>query len=119
MEDYRKKYKRFYDIDFDRDFAIHHIDFDRNNNEIENLLLLPRGLHNKYHSSLSAICDENHLINGRIDKLGKFACTSFLTLGEALREIEKWKKWKKYNYDEYLKDLIFEDAGVIKWETRT
>lgn len=26
LKDYRLKYKRYYDIDFDKDYAIHHID---------------------------------------------------------------------------------------------
>lgn len=46
---YRKYYKEYYGIDFGSEYDIHHIDFDRNNNSIENLLLLPKSLHNKYH----------------------------------------------------------------------
>ena len=42
---YREKYKRYYGIEFGKDFVIHHIDFDRENNDISNLVLLPRELH--------------------------------------------------------------------------
>jgi hypothetical protein len=47
---YRKKFKDHYGIEFGEDFDIHHIDFDRVNNEIENLILLPKLLHQKLHS---------------------------------------------------------------------
>lgn len=50
MKDYRKLYKEYYGIEFGKEFAIHHIDGNRNNNEISNLLLLPLSLHSKYHA---------------------------------------------------------------------
>lgn len=50
MKNYREKYKRHYGIDFGKEYAIHHIDGNRENNEIENLLLLPMALHSKYHT---------------------------------------------------------------------
>ena len=46
---YREFYKRYYDIEFGRDYAVHHIDSDRDNNEIENLVLLPTRLHAQHH----------------------------------------------------------------------
>ena len=50
LKNYREKYKRHYNIDFGRDFVVHHIDENRENNDISNLLLLPRDLHSKYHT---------------------------------------------------------------------
>lgn len=47
---YRLKYKLYYNIDFDRKYVIHHIDGNHNNNEISNLILLPIDLHSKYHT---------------------------------------------------------------------
>lgn len=47
---YRAKYKKHYNIDFDRNYDVHHIDFNRENNEISNLLLVPKILHSKYHT---------------------------------------------------------------------
>lgn len=52
---YRKIYKDHYNIDFNSDYVIHHIDFDRNNNDISNLLLLPKTLHMRYHELLQAL----------------------------------------------------------------
>lgn len=50
LKNYRLKYKRYYKIDFGSEYAIHHIDFNRKNNDISNLLLLPNDLHSKYHT---------------------------------------------------------------------
>ena len=38
-----------------KDFVVHHIDFDRNNNDIMNLVMLPKTLHQKYHNLLQKI----------------------------------------------------------------
>lgn len=53
--DYRKFYKEYYGIDFGSGYDIHHIDFDRNNNDIENLIVLPHSLHSNYHICLQRI----------------------------------------------------------------
>lgn len=51
--DYREFYKRYYNIDFvGKEFEVHHIDFDRENNDIKNLILLPKKLHERYHELL-------------------------------------------------------------------
>lgn len=52
---YRKYYKDYYGIDFGKEFDIYHIDINRENNEINNLILLPKRLHLKYHYSLSGL----------------------------------------------------------------
>lgn len=46
---YRKFYKKYYKIDFSNDYVVHHIDGNRDNNNIENLVMLPKALHTKYH----------------------------------------------------------------------
>lgn len=54
--DYREFYKSYYGIDFDRkEFEVHHIDLDRGNNDIKNLILLPKKLHERYHELLPYI----------------------------------------------------------------
>ena len=37
LKDYRKKYKRYFGIDFGKEYAIHHIDGDHSNNDINNI----------------------------------------------------------------------------------
>ena len=50
LKNYREKYKRYYGIEFGKDYVVHHIDENRENNDISNLLLLPAALHSKYHA---------------------------------------------------------------------
>lgn len=47
--DYREIYKRHTGKDIPKDFEIHHIDFNRKNNDIENLVALPKEVHQEYH----------------------------------------------------------------------
>ena len=47
--DYRKKYIEKYGI-IPNNFEVHHLDGDRCNNEFENLVAIPKDIHNKYHN---------------------------------------------------------------------
>lgn len=47
---YRNYYKQYYNIEFGSEMDIHHIDKNRNNNDIRNLILFPGKFHNLYHS---------------------------------------------------------------------
>lgn len=67
--DYRTKYKKYYGINFNpKKYVIHHMDLNHDNNDIDNLLLLPRELHSKYHSTLLKFRGFNR-INGHKDML--------------------------------------------------
>lgn len=50
MKNYRKHFKDYYGIDFSKDYEVHHIDLNHDNNDIKNLMLLPKKLHQEYHS---------------------------------------------------------------------
>lgn len=54
-ENYRKKFKEHYGIKFGPKFHIHHIDLDHENNDIENLMILPEELHNLYHQLFNSV----------------------------------------------------------------
>lgn len=55
MADYRKKYADAYGITWDhKKFEVHHIDLNRNNNDLDNLVLLPVKLHRKLHATISS-----------------------------------------------------------------
>lgn len=92
LKNYREKYKRYYGIEFGKEFAIHHIDGDRGNNDIKNLLLLPADLHSKYHGERLNI--ETALNNN--------LCTKLTYSGIKLFELQLWYIAK---YTEVLKDV--------------
>ena len=97
LKNYRLKYKRYYNIDFDNTYDIHHMDFNHNNNDIDNLLLLPKKLHAKYHLCLEILgCPTGKLeFNAKINANFEGGQYIYLKmLGEALEEISKWKYYK-------------------------
>lgn len=53
--DYRKYYKKELGVNLTSDFHVHHIDLDKTNNDISNLVALPRVLHGKYHAAIMRI----------------------------------------------------------------
>lgn len=100
--DYRKFYKDYYGIEFDgRKFEVHHIDLDRENNDIKNLILLPKNLHKKYHDllpyvqslvddkSVKTIIDMNNGQTLYYDEMKEFC--------ELMIEINSWKCKKAMN----------------------
>lgn len=89
---YRKKYKRKYG-ELRLGFEIHHIDGDRDNNDIENLVEIPPELHSRYHNSEYKINEINkkaikHL---SVKKLQKLRDQLFIFM-TAKDEIETFKK---------------------------
>jgi hypothetical protein len=59
IERYKQYYSKHFFVDIDNDkFHVHHIDFDRENNDMGNLLVLPAALHRRYHAVLAEI-DKN------------------------------------------------------------
>lgn len=108
---YRKYYKDYYGIDFGKEFDIHHIDINRENNEINNLILLPKRLHLKYHYSLSGLyrVSENdglmkiYLIPYAFDDIEEYL--------EIAHQMESWANFK-HTLDTLLK------SGVKKHEIR-
>lgn len=52
---YRKFYEKQTGKKIPKDFDIHHIDFNRENNDIANLVAIPKELHSEYHRALYQI----------------------------------------------------------------
>ena len=101
-KDYRAIYKEFYDIEFDSSFVIHHIDFDRTNNDIDNLILLPRGLHSKYHQVIREIQgtskSENPLIDLKITTDMFYRRFAYEDLAEVVTKIGDWVCFRNLRY---------------------
>lgn len=96
---YRKFYKDYYNIEFGTDYVVHHIDFNRENNNIDNLILLPKKLHSKYHILLNRLGVKN--VDEMTVSIGINLHTSMHTapllimLGETLQEIKGWILYKQ------------------------
>lgn len=93
--DYRQLYKDYYGIEFDETMIVHHIDFDRTNNNIDNLLLLPNRLHAKYHwmlSMLDGVGTGNIKADLRLNSpmVPIHYCKWLRKMAETLEEIEPW-----------------------------
>lgn len=102
LKDYRLKFKRYYGIEFGKEYAVHHINLDHYDNRIENLMLLPTKLHSQYHfyktvienSKMptnitgNALSSQLYYANKYIDDITAFA--------KILVECNKWFDYKLY-----------------------
>lgn len=106
IKNYRLKYKRHFGIEFDNDFVVHHIDLNRGNNDISNLLLLPKELHAKYHLILNVLSISNGKpkADGFIDvrlsnaDMPYYEAELFAQLPKVIAECRKWFLLKRYRY---------------------
>ena len=101
LKNYREKYKRYYQLNFSSEYQIHHIDFNHNNNDISNLLLLPKDLHQKFHRYMNALTpyvgEDKRTISFNInDKNFLYVFSSDLEelIGTAL-EVDNWVEFKR------------------------
>ena len=98
MADYNVKFKQHYDVNFSKEFVIHHIDGNHSNDDIDNLMILPRALHSKYHV-LKRIIDNNRLpttINGNSVNNRTMLLDYYERFIEVLKECNKWHDFKLY-----------------------
>lgn len=52
LKNYRKKYERFYGEKLPDGYEVHHLDLDRVNNSINNLIAIPKDVHRAYHETM-------------------------------------------------------------------
>lgn len=101
LKNYRLKYKRYYGIEFDKSYEIHHIDFNKQNNDIDNLLLLPKELHNKYHYYLQVL-DLLNWKKGKLElnlKISQFGLLTYVSndaIIEFVKVYNECQKWLAY-----------------------
>jgi hypothetical protein len=96
--DYRTKFKQHYKIDFDGSYVVHHIDGNRENNDIENLMILPFGLHRQYHI-FKRVIDNHSLptnICGNQASCGTYYLNYYEKFVAILHECNKWYDFKRY-----------------------
>lgn len=116
LKNYRTKYKRYYGIEFGKEYAVHHIDGNRKNNDIDNLVLLPAQLHSKYHF-LKTIIEGQRLptaISGNALNSQSYYLNALEDFLKVLKECNRW-----YDYKMYLEGCIPNihkiNLGVIEW----
>lgn len=95
IKNYRKIYEKYFDIKIPKDYEIHHIDFNHENNDIDNLIMLPRELHQAYHKAIYELAglENGHLatIDGIINiHGGSFLAEEMINFCNILIEIDKW-----------------------------
>ena len=108
MTDYKKLYAQTYGITWDADLEIHHIDRNRQNNNISNLILLPGYLHNELHNCLNEakiinepveVKDLIETMMGCMFNFGKsYYQEIFLRLLYVLSECKRWGFLKSISY---------------------
>lgn len=97
--DYRKFYTQYYGIEVPEDFDIHHIDFDRSNNNPSNLLMLPKDLHQRYHYILTAFncytSNKKGTINLGFNDIGSTKVKILKHLYPTIKECYKWQEYRE------------------------
>lgn len=94
MASYRKLYENFFGITIPAEYDIHHIDFCRDNNQIENLILLPHNLHQFLHKSNLRNCLDTTDIFSYKDCGNQVVCSALSDgLAEAAWIYNKLQKW--------------------------
>lgn len=53
LKNYRKKYERFYCEEIPEGYEVHHLDMNRGNSRISNLIAIPKELHRRYHETMT------------------------------------------------------------------
>lgn len=72
------------------DFIIHHIDLNKKNNNIENLILLPTKLHSKYHMCIQQFQETPIKIN----RENADNYSALIKLSEVMKECRYWIEYK-------------------------
>ena len=108
MTDYKKLYAQTYGITWDADLEIHHIDRNRKNNDISNLILLPGYLHHELHNCLNEAVflsvqgttgDIIERMMARVFNYGNsYDQRVFLRLSYVLSECRRWGLLKSVSY---------------------
>lgn len=103
---YRKIYEAATGKDMPSDFDVHHLDFNRLNNEIANLVAVPKLIHEKYHTTLNStnLAVEPIIFKDAIPKFGENGGGNYFSyrvqsLSEYLTyylEVQEWLIFKEF-----------------------
>jgi hypothetical protein len=93
---YRKIYSILTGLEVPKDFEIHHIDFDRKNNDIKNLVALPKKLHRQYHFHLNIIKPYRFPHELSDDQITNMVYESTVTFIKVHRECMHWITYRDF-----------------------
>ncbi len=118
---YREKYKQHYGIKFGKEYEVHHLDFNHKNDDIENLVLLPAGLHRKFHQSLEpfgpiALTGGKIQLNAHIvssDYSCGIGCCSYDDIIFFLATYKECQRWMDYKL--FLDGELPNIHGIVLW----
>lgn len=99
---YRIYYKEYFGIDFNSNYCVHHLDSNRENNDISNLLLLPKDVHHRFHFTSRVFKDAVRIIDPSLKNIGPFCSCYEVEMFEiylnSIIEIQKWIGYKTTDY---------------------
>ncbi len=108
MKDYRKYYAQYYNIQWDSSlFDVHHIDRNRDNNDIRNLVLLPKKLHKELHQVYNEFdrmlaFEKDPFLDAAKEFLNPFGgyivSSTISSYMHILNKCSEWGLRKSYNY---------------------
>lgn len=104
---YRRLYEDMTGEKIPKGYEIHHIDFNKKNNDIDNLVMLPKKLHRKLHKHITmynyqqyeldlkvkSIIETGHATNSY---LKNYIISDYLPLLETLMKCNMWVDYKMY-----------------------
>jgi len=91
---YRKLYEEYHNLKIPKDWDIHHIDADRENNKIDNLIMLPSKLHQALHNHIGLLPKRQLKVLRRWYKNKGINYTPYF-LGKEIREVVSSMKLPK------------------------
>lgn len=119
MSNYRTIFKNHYHLSFDSDIHIHHIDHNRQNNSIENLIALPAPLHRQYHTLMTDVdCAMEHYggmhcFFFQLDQIFYIENKKMFNLLQNVYErMQTWRKLKD-QFDETLRECHSQNITVL------
>lgn len=118
MSNYREIYQRSCNIVIPKGYEIHHIDFNRENNDIMNLVMLPKKLHMEYHKTLLELQSRRYEIVTKVQSIidsGNLINDYIITNQHNLENkfIKIWYKCQEYvDYRNYLLGMMPNIHGI-------
>lgn len=114
---YRKYYEKCIGQKVSDDFHIHHLDSDRENNHIHNLVAIPKKLHSSYHRAELKFSDSLKILNSRRrfdgwdeERIPKYI-TEYMEIRNKLFNYEMQRDYLVYLNNP---DLVIYEGGGLK-----